>query len=168
MAGCAYLPRQNAVVANVRGASQADLSAQHGVHAHPRSVAYEDQVVNFSAAADARFAHGGAVNAGVGLHFHVVLQNGGTGLGHLVPGAVGALGKAQAVAADDHAILQNHAIADAAVFAHHSVGVGEEMAADFGPKVNGYKTVQHGVGADLHVFVHETIGADMRAGSDSG
>ena len=104
-------------------------------------MADQDQVVDLGAAADARFADGGAVDAGVGLNFDVVFENRGAGLQHLVPAAVLLLGEAEAIAADDRAILQDDAIADAAEFANHSVGMGEEMIADFRAAINGNKAV---------------------------
>jgi len=55
--------------------------------------------------ADARFTNGGAVNAGIGLNFHVIFENGGARLNDFVPRAVLAFGEAEAVGSDDCAVL---------------------------------------------------------------
>jgi hypothetical protein len=68
-------------------------------------VANEREVVDFCAAADAGLAYGGAIYAGVGLNLDVVFEDGGAGLKHFVPTAVGELGESQAVPADDDAVL---------------------------------------------------------------
>ncbi len=77
-------------------------------------------------------------------------------------------GVAEAVGADDGAVLQDDAIADAAVFADDGVGVGEEVVADFGALVDGDEAVEDGVVADLDVFVDEAVGADVGAFGDAG
>ena len=117
------------------------MAADHVVGAKLGGVAYQDQVVDFGAAADAGFAHRRAVDAGVGLDFDVVFENSGAGLDHFVPRAVLPFGEAQAVAADDGAGLEDYAVAYAAVFADYGVSVGEEMVSDFGALVDGYETV---------------------------
>ncbi len=91
---------------------ESDLAAEQGVFADFRGVADEDQVVKLGAAADARLADGGAVDAGVGLDFDVVFQDGGAGLQHFVPAAVRLLGEAKAIRADDDAVLQDDAVAE--------------------------------------------------------
>ena len=50
-----------------------------------RAVADLDEVVDLGAGVDAGFADGGAVDAGVGLDFDVVFEDGGAGLEDLVP-----------------------------------------------------------------------------------
>ncbi len=97
------------------------------------------------------------------MNFYVVFEDGGTGLGHLVPGAVFLLGKAQAVTADDRAVLEDYAVADAAVFADDGVGVGEEVVADFGATVDGDEAVEDGVVADFYMLVDKAVGADVGA-----
>jgi hypothetical protein len=131
-------------------------------------MAYQDQVVDFGAAAYAGFAYRRAVDAGVGLDFDVVFEDCWPGLDHFVPGAIFLFGEAQAVAADDGAGLEDYAVAYAAVFADYGVGVGEEIVADFGALVDGYETVQDCVLAYLDIFVDEAVGANVGALGDSG
>ncbi len=113
--------------------------------------------------ADACFSDSRAVDAGIGLNFDVVFENGGAGLGHLVPRAVFLFGEAEAIGSDDHTILQHDAVADAAVLANDSVRVGEKMIADFCAAINSYKTMQNRMIADGDIFIHETVRADVRA-----
>ena len=168
VAGGSGLAGEDAVIADFGGSGEAGLAADHVVGAEFGGVADENEVVDFGAAADARFADGRAVDAGVGLDFDVVFENGGAGLRHFVPRAVGLFGVAEAVGADDGAVLENDAIADAAIFADDGVGVGEEVVADFGALVDGDETVEDGVVADLDVFVDEAVGADVGAFGDAG
>ena len=124
--------------------------------------------VDLGAAADAGFAYGGAVDAGVGLDLDVVFEDGGARLRHFVPGAVALFGITKAVGADDGAVLQDDAIAYAAVFADDGMGVGEEVVADFDALIDGDEAVEDGVVADLDVFVYEAIRADVGAFGNAG
>lgn len=168
MAGGADLAREDAVIADARGASEANLTAKHGVATDLGGVTDEDEIVDLCAAADTGFADGGAVDAGVGLDFDVVFKDGGAGLNHFVPGAVGIFCVAEAVAADDDSVLQNDAVADFAEFADDGVSVGEEVSTDAHAAINSDETVQDGVFTEDCVFLDETVRADMRAGGDSG
>src|SRR5262249_42292208 len=103
------------------------------------------QAVDLGAALDARLAHGGAVDSGERLYLHIILDDGHAGLDDLVMRAVGALGEAEAVAADDGAILQDHAMADAAELANHGMGMRQKVVADLSAFVNYGVRVQHGV-----------------------
>src|SRR5262249_39528426 len=145
MASRAYLAGKNATVADFCGSRQTNLPAKHRVCSDPRGVADQNKVVEFGAAADARFPNRGTVDAGVGLNFHIVFEHGRARLRHLVPGAVFLFGEAQTVAADDDAVLQDYAVANAAVFANDCVGVGEEVIADSNTAIERDETVKHGV-----------------------
>jgi len=127
VAGGADLASENAAAADFCGASEAHLAAEHSVFADPRSVADEHEIIELAAAADARFADGRAVDAGVCLHFDIVFQHGWAGLLHFVPAAALLLGKAEAVAANDHTVLKDDAVADAAEFAYDRVRMGEKV-----------------------------------------
>jgi len=100
------------------------------VRANFTGVTNQHKVIDFCAAADAGFADGSAIDGGVGLNFHVVFQDGRAGLGNLVPRTVFLFGEAEAIGADDHSVLEQDAIADAAVFPHDGMGVGEEIVAN--------------------------------------
>ena len=114
------------------------------------------------AAADLRFADGRAVDRAVRLDFHVVADHRDSRLAHLVPLTARLAGEAEAVAADDDAVLQQHAIADAAILPDARVRVCEEIVADARPAINGNKAVQHRAAPDLDIFIHEAIGPDVR------
>ncbi len=131
-------------------------------------MSHEHQVVELCAAPDARFPDGSAVHAGVCLHLHVVFEHCWPGLGHLVPGSVLAFGEAEAITADDGPVLQNDAIADAAVFAHNGVGVGDEVIANLRTTVDGYETVKDGIAADLGFLVDVTVRSNMRTFANPG
>src|SRR5271154_1617311 len=130
-------------------------------------MADEDQIVKLGAAGDARLTDGGAVDAGVGLDFNVVFQDGGASLQHFVPAAVRLLGEAKTIRADDGAILQDDAVADAAMFANHGMRVGEEMVADFCAVIDGNEAVQNGCRANFHLFIDKAVRADVRAFGDT-
>src|SRR5205809_64861 len=55
------------------------------------------QVINLGTAPNARFAQGGAINAGVGLDFNVVLNHHFAGLRNLLPASIIIFGKAKAI-----------------------------------------------------------------------
>src|ERR1700758_2567148 len=80
VAGDAYLPGENHVVAYVGGAGQADLGAEQGVVSDDAAVADVDHIVDLRPAADAGFANAGAVDAGVGLDLDVALNRHVAGL----------------------------------------------------------------------------------------
>ncbi len=161
VAGGANLAGEDAVAPNFGRASKADLPAEHGVGTDSRSVTNQDEVIELGAAADARFADGGAVDASVCLNFDIIFQHGGSGLRHFVPRTIFLFCETQAVPTDDRTILQDYAIADAAEFAHYSVRMSKEIIANLRPSINCHEAVQNGVAADLDVFVHVTIRADV-------
>lgn len=164
----ADLSGENAAIADLGGTSEAHLTAEHGVDADVRGVTDDDQIIEFGAAADAGFPDGGAVDAGVGLDFDVVFENGRAGLLHLVPGAVALLSKTEAIGADDNAVLQDDTISDLAKFADDGMGMGEEIVADAGALVDGDEAVQDGVASDVGIFLNDAIRADMRTSTDPG
>jgi hypothetical protein len=131
-------------------------------------MAYEDEIIKLRAASYASLADGGAVDAGIGLNFDIVLQDGGAGLAHFVPRPVFLLGKTEAVTADDRSILQDHAMAEAARFTDDGVGVREEIVANVSAAIDGDETVKNGVAADFGFFIYETVGADVRSFADAG
>src|SRR5947199_10508570 len=89
-----------------------------------------DQIVNLRSARDVRLANTGAVNASVGLNFHIIFNHRRPGLDNFVPAAGVILGKAKTIAANDYAILQNDFITNAAMFAHDGVRVSEKVIAN--------------------------------------
>jgi len=168
MAGRADLAGKNAAIADSGGARESNLAAEHGVCSYLRSVADQNQIIEFGSAADACFADGCAVHAGIGLDFYIVLENGRAGLRHLVPGTVFLFGEAKSVPADDGAVLENDAVAYATVFANDDVRVREEVVTDLGAAIERHKAVQNSVISQNDAFVQETVWADVRPSADSG
>ena len=128
----AHLSGQQHVPLQHGAARQAGLRADDVVLAHRAGVAHLHQAVDLGAALHARFAHRGAIHRGEALHLHIVLDHGDAGLHDLEVGAVGALGETESVAAHHHAVLQDHAVADAAELAHRGVRMRQEIVADLG------------------------------------
>ena len=83
-----------------------------------------------------------------------------------MPGTVLAFGETEAVGSNDDAVLQRDAIAHAAKFADDGVGMSEEVIANLCSAINGDEAVKNGVIADDHVFVHETVRANMSVRAD--
>ena len=69
--------------------------------------------------------------------------------------------EAEAVAADDHAVLQEDVVAEDAELTYHSVGMGEEAVADSCSAIDDDVRQQHGVVADDDIVVDHDIGADV-------
>src|SRR5260370_36267026 len=162
-----HLPGKTAVVSQFGGAGEAHLTAQERIFAIVRGVTYEHEVVNFCAAPDAGFSDGRAIHARVRLNLDIVFDHNRAGLKDLVPAPAGLTGEAETVSADDDAVLQDDAVADGAEFAHHGVGMREEIAANAHAAIKRDEAVQDGVFTDVHILIHETIRPDVRADSDS-
>ena len=81
---------------------------------------------------------------------------------------VGALGEAEAIAADDGAVLQDHAMADAAEFAHHGVRVGQKIVADLRAFVDHGVRMQHGIAADRDTLAYHRERTDGSVLADAG
>ena len=84
-----------------------------------------------------------------------------------MPGsASGVAGEAEAVGADDDAVLQDDVVAEPAVLADDGVGVGEEVAADVGVGIDDDVRQQRGVLAEDDVVADDSVCADVGAGAD--
>src|SRR5580658_2904321 len=160
----AHLPRQDALVSHLRSSSQPHLPAQQRVRAHLARVPHLHQIIDFRSATNPRFAHGRTVNHAMRLDLHVVLNHRDPGLAHLVPAPIIPACKTKSVRANRHAVLQQHAIADAAILTHCHARMCEKIGANLRARINRYKTVQHRVASDRNIFVHETVRPHMRAG----
>src|SRR5690242_6387203 len=168
MARRANLPGENAAIADLCRTGETGLSAQHCIGANARRVANYDEVVELGAAADAGFSNGSAIHAGVGLDFDIIFKNRGARLLHFVPGSVLLLGETEAVASDDGAILQNHAIAYAAKLANNRMRMCEEIVADARALIDGNEAMENRVAADVCIFANEAVRPDMSASADCG
>ena len=126
-----------------------------------------DQVVDLGPFPDPGLAHGAPVDAGVGAHLHVVLQNHHARLDHLEIAAVLAGSEAESVASDDGAVLEDHAVAQAAVLPDHGVGMGHEVVADAGVGIDDDIGVDHGVAAHSDPVSDDRVGPPMEWSSPS-
>src|SRR5437762_14239869 len=89
-----------------------------------------DQIVNLGSTSDVGFANTGAVDAGICLNLHVIFDHRRPGLDNFVPAAGVILGKTETIATNDHTVLQNDVITNAAVLAHDGMRVSKEAIAD--------------------------------------
>src|SRR5450631_3591514 len=85
VAGDACLPGDDNVLADDRRSCQPRLCAQQRVFANHRAVPDLREVIDLYPARDARFAHAGAVDTGVGLDLDVALDHCRTRLRDLLP-----------------------------------------------------------------------------------
>ena len=82
--------------------------------------------------------------------------------------AVGALGEAEAVPADDRAILQDHPMADAAGLANHRMRVRQEIVSNRHPAIDDSMGKQDRFLPDFNVLLNDDIRPDVRAGLNPG
>src|SRR6267142_2048452 len=127
-----------------------------------------DHIVDLRTARDASLSDAGAVDAGVRLHFDIVLQHSCAGLNDLVPVAGIVFGKAKPIAAYDHAVLKQHVVSKLAELAHHGMGVREEIVANLSAPINNDMSEQDGVIAHLDAFVDHHVSAEVRILSNPG
>src|SRR5271166_84826 len=125
------------------------------------AVADLHQIVDLGAAGNAGFADAGAIDAGIGLDFYIVLDDDRHRLRDLVPVAEIIFSEPEAVGANDHAILQQHIISQAAVLADDGVSVGQEIVPDLYPRIKHHVRQQHGVVSNLDVFVDHDVRSNV-------
>ncbi len=123
-------------------------------------MSYLHQVVDFDAAPNASFTNAGAIDAGIRLHLDVIFQHRRAGLRDLFP-AIAIAGKAEAVAANDDAVLQDDVVAQAAVFTHDRVGVCEEVVANACSAIDDHVRQEYGVVANLDIVIDHDVGRDV-------
>ena len=171
VAADSYLSREDGVVADVGGAGEADLGAEQGIVPDGAAVSDVDHVVDFGAAADARFSNAGTVDAGIGLNLRVTLDDDISGLDDFVPVGVGSvallsLGEAKAIAADYGSVLQEDVVAEVTELAYDGVGMGEEVMADGGSAIDDDVGEDGGVVSDDDVLIDDDVGGDVGIFSD--
>src|SRR5437867_6244001 len=121
-----------------------------------------DQIVDLGSARDMGFTNTSAVNASVGLNFHVIFDHRRPGLDNFVPAAGVILGETKTIAANDYAILQNDVITNAAVLSHNGVRMSKEVIANARATIDHDVCQQYCVLADANIFVDHCIGTDVR------
>ncbi len=166
VSSCAHLSREDAAIAHFCGSSKADLTAQQRIFTDFRGMAHLHQVVDLRAAPDSGLADRRAVDCAMRLNFHVVGDHRDSRLAYLVPAPIGLAGKAEAVASDDGAILQEYAAADAAMFADAGMRVREKIVANCRAAINRDKAVKHGVAPDLDVVSNIAVRAKVCPSAD--
>lgn len=162
------LSGHDASIADDGRAGEADLSAEKRIFADFTSVADLNEVIDFNAARDACFTDRRAVDGAIGLDLDVVFDDGRAHLLHLVPASILLAREAEAVASDDHAVLENHAIANLAILTDNGMAMREKIVAYARAAVNAHKTVQNGFAADDHVIVYKAERANVRVGRNRG
>ena len=110
MADDADLPRHHHVVVDRRAAGDADLCCEQHAAADGDAVRDVHQIVDFGAGADARLADRRPIDRRVGANLDVVFDDDVGVLRDLQVRAVLLLREPEAVAADDDAVVQDHAV----------------------------------------------------------
>ena len=100
------------------------------------------------------------------MNLHIVFDDRDSGLHNLVMAVVGALRESEAVATDDHAVLEDYTVSDPAIFADYGVGMRRELVANDCALVDNGVRMQDGITANYYVFTDGHKRADCRACSD--
>jgi hypothetical protein len=147
---------------------QTNLRAQQRALPYLGSMTNLDQIVDFGAASNACFSNAGAIDAGIRLHFDVVLQHRRSGLDDFVPFARIVLGKSKTIGADHGAVLENNVVANHTVLSHDSMGMGEEVATNASACINHNVRQQRAMISNLDIFFDYYICANRNAVADLG
>ena len=115
----------------------------------------------------ARSKDTGAVHAGVSLHFNIVFQHRGAGLGDFFP-TVPVAGKAKSVTSHDRPILQDDMVAEDTVLAHDRVGMREEVCANARAAIDDHVRQEHRIASNLDIVVDNHIGRNVGILADPG
>jgi hypothetical protein len=154
-------------ISNFCGPAEPNLRAKQGVLTDISAVTDLYQVVYFHSATDVSSANAGAVDARVGLHFHIVVDYDRSWLRNFVPLALGSLGKAKAVSPDYDSVLQQYVISDLTILSHDRVGMGKEIIPNLHVTIDYDVGKQDRVRADLDVLPDNYERSDMRVPPDA-
>ena len=105
------------------------------VLADDAGVADLDEIIDLGAAFDARLADRRAVYGSERLNLDVILDHGDPALHDFVMLPIRRLSESKTVATHDHSVLQRHAVTYAAEFAHHGMGMRQEVVADLRARI---------------------------------
>ena len=146
-------------------------AAQQSILANLRAVADLHQVVDLHASANASFPYAGAIDAGIGLHLHVISDHHRLRLYNLVPVPCPVLGESETIRANDYSILQNHAVSQAAILAHHGMRMREKVIPDLRARdrsphapASPHRSPISTSSINHHVGTHMRARADFRRG----
>ena len=156
----AHLAAEHDVIVEVGAAGDADLGRQQHVAADGHAVADLHEVVDLGAGLDARFAHRRAIDGRVGAQLDVILDDDRGHLGNLLVRPIAPAHEAVAVAADDDAVLENHAIANRHALTHGHVGMDDAVGADARAGTDGDVGVDDRPIADCRPFPNRDKCAD--------
>ena len=168
MAGYADLAGENDVVADDRRAGEAGLRTDQRVISDTRSVADLDEIVDFCSVADFGCADCRAVDGGVGLDIDVAADADRARLRDFFPVALLVFGEAEAVRADDDAVLESNVVAEDTVFADDSVGMREEMAAGLNAGIKHDVRQERCMRAEMNAGADDGVCADVSIRADDG
>ena len=166
--GDADLPGEEAVAAHARGPGNAGLGRRDGVLADLHVVADLDQVVELHAAADDRRVGFGAVDAGVGADFDVVLDDDVAQLGDLVESAFGIGHESESVGTDHGPGVEDAVRPDGATFVDLHTGIERRVVADRYALSEVDLGVDLAVLADFHALLDDGKVADVALLADLG
>src|SRR5262249_37312166 len=136
MTGDADLPCQDDVVFDDGAAGNADLRGQQHPPADADAVRDVNEVVDLRAGLNARFADGRSIDRAVRADLDVVLDDDGGGLRDLEMRAIRLLREAEALAADDHAVVEDDAVTDNGPLADRGMRANHAVVADGGAGAN--------------------------------
>jgi len=122
------LSREHHVATDLGRSRKTHLRAEQRVLTHARAMSHLHQIVDLRAVGDHCCAYARAIDAGIGLNFDVIADTYWTRLRNLLPRAIVTFGEAEAITADDNAVLQDDVVAEHAALADNGVGVSEEIA----------------------------------------
>jgi len=111
MVGNADLTGQHGEVGNCRAAGDTDLRDNQAMAADRNVVSDLHEIVDLGSLTDDRVAGGAAVDRGIGANFDLILDNHAPGLRNFLM-AVPGRQKTEAVLADAHARMDDHAVSD--------------------------------------------------------
>src|SRR5687767_3861399 len=155
----ADLASQRDVLAQLRAAGNAGLRRHHGMLADDHVVRNLHQIIDFCALPHNRLPKGRPVDRCVSADLHVVFDHYDADLGNFDPRRAAAR-VTETVATHDDSGVQDHAIANAAAFPDHNVGV-QHAAAPYlyrGAKI--YPRKEHRAPTDFSASTNENMGKD--------
>ena len=89
-----------------------------------------------------------AIDGSERLYLHVIFNHRHARLYDLEVRSFGSLGESKAIASHHHSVLQDHAIAHAAVFAHHGMRMSTKIVADLRALVDHRMRVENSISAN--------------------
>jgi hypothetical protein len=168
-----HLTRQRDAFFDYGTAGNSNLRGQQRVPSHRHTVPDLHQVIDLGARADARFPDCRPIDRGVGTNFDVVLDDDIGALGNLEMRAVSFSREAETVAANDRAVVDDHATADPDALANGHVGMQNAVVADLRSsgdhdvRVNDGAVADRSTRTDDHERPNRNVSSDHRISGDA-